>query len=153
MTGLNGHDGRSSGQEGRVGQKVGGTEVRGNTDVLDQTGRSSHGGNVRQNAGEVELAAWDDLTAQRVDDRLERASVCCLIALDRCELLRREVGVGETSGGEVGRLELLQRLLVELGLQLLENVRKVENEQVLRVGRRLAGEGQGRHGERGREGK
>jgi hypothetical protein len=45
-----------------------------------------------------------------------------LIALDHGELLGRDRGAREAGAGEVGLLERRERLRVELGLELLEDV-------------------------------
>lgn len=50
------HNRRGRGEHRRVGDEVGGSEVRGNADVLDSAGDWRHSGDGRQGTGEVELA-------------------------------------------------------------------------------------------------
>ncbi len=51
--------------------------------------------------------------------------MCSLIQLNLSELLDGNLSINETSGGEICRLELLKRLLVELGLELFKDVREL----------------------------
>ena len=48
-----------------------------------------------------------------------------LISLNRRELLHGQVRIYEASGSEIAGLELLERLLVELRLELLKNIREL----------------------------
>ena len=48
-----------------------------------------------------------------------------LISLNRRELLHGQVRIYEAGGSEIAGLELLERLLVELRLELLKNIREL----------------------------
>ena len=48
-----------------------------------------------------------------------------LINLNRRKLLHGQVRIYEASAGEIAGLELLERLLVELRLELLKNIREL----------------------------
>lgn len=55
---------------------------------------------------------------------LQSGSVSCLVTANLCELLHRNLCVLEPSGYEIGHLELCKSFAVELGFQLLQQVRK-----------------------------
>lgn len=59
VTSLNRDDGRSSSEEERVGDKMCGSKVSRNTEILNDPRNLHHGANTRQRRVEVELAARD----------------------------------------------------------------------------------------------
>ena len=59
-----------------------------------------------------------------VDAYLDGSDVGRLVGPDDGELLNRDVRRREARSRKVGRLELGERLLIEVGLELLEDIRK-----------------------------
>ena len=59
------------------------------------------------------------------ETNLENSGVGGLVTSNDGELIGNQLGIKEARGSEVGRLELLQRLSVELGFQLLEDMSKL----------------------------
>ena len=139
MTALNGDNGGSGGQDGGVGNEVCSTEVCTNANLLDETGHGKHGRNIGQNRREVKRARRERLSTERdkgflryiqspgkesvyTKTYLNDGRVGALVDRDGRELLDGDVRRAESSIREVGRYELLQRLSVELALELLQHV-------------------------------
>jgi hypothetical protein len=102
---------------------VGGTDVGGDTDVLDNTSGGEDSGQIGQDRVKVELALRrDKLLAERSERILKNGGVGSLVELDGLELLNEEAGVGETGALHILGGELSDGLLVELGFELLENI-------------------------------
>jgi len=60
------------GEEGGIGKEAGGSEVRGDADVLHKTSDTGHGRNVGQDFREVERASIDGFAPKYLDSLLRR---------------------------------------------------------------------------------
>ena len=63
------------GEEDGIGKEVGGSEVRGDTDVLHKTSDTGHGRNVGQDFREVERASIYGFATKGLDTFLRRANI------------------------------------------------------------------------------
>lgn len=70
VTSLNSQDGSGSRQQHWVGDEMCGTEVRSNSEVLDETGGSGHGWHIVQCIAKVELTGGQGGAALRRDGGL-----------------------------------------------------------------------------------
>ena len=125
MTGFDGQDGSSCGEQLLVLDEGSGTEVGADTDLLDETGNRGHSLDRVEDGAKVELTAADGSATESRDGVLEDGGVCGLVTLDLRELLDGDRGAGETGINEILVLELVESLLVEGGLELFEDVRKL----------------------------
>lgn len=71
MTGLNGDNGGSCGQEDGVGDEVSCSEVGGDTEILNKTGSGGHNFDALESGIEVELASRERCSSERADGRLK----------------------------------------------------------------------------------
>ena len=122
MTSFNRQDRSGSVQDVLVLDERRATDVRADTDELDQACSCGHSCNVTENGVEVELAAADGRRARGGKSSLELGRVRRLVALDARKLLDGDLSIGEACSGEVGFLEFGQRLRIEGALELLEDV-------------------------------
>lgn len=120
MTRFDGDDGSGGGEDAGLLDEVRGAEVSADADVLDELGKGHHGGDVGEHARKVVLAHHRRL-AKADDEVLDGRHVHELVLLDDRDLLDDDVGRLEAGVDKVGRLELLQGLLVELRLEVLEH--------------------------------
>ena len=74
MPRLNGQDRTSSSEESGVGNEDCTTEVGRDTDVLDDSSGSGHGGNISEGTAEVELAVGD----WRLAEGLQSGLLCLM---------------------------------------------------------------------------
>lgn len=125
MTSFDSQDRASRRQEDRVGNERRGTEVGSDAQVLDDTGGGSHGRHIGQHGVEVERAGCDRCLAQRLDGSREDSRVGRFVKLDGGELLDGDLWRRESRCREIRLLELLERLRVELCLELLKNMGKL----------------------------
>jgi hypothetical protein len=117
VTSLDGQDGTSSAEEGRVGKQRSGTEVGGDTDGLKDASGGDHAGGVSE--AEVVLARTDGGDAVLGEGGLEEGD---MLLLGLADLLEVGDGLGvETEGSEVRVGELLEASAVEGLLEVLES--------------------------------
>ena len=118
---FDGHDGSGRSEDARVLDEVCGTEVRPDTNVLNELGDRHHGRDVHEHARKVEGASRQRRLAKADNEFLDGGHMDGLVDLDDRDLGDGDVGRRETGAEKVGRLEFGQALRVELGLEVLED--------------------------------
>jgi hypothetical protein len=96
VTGFDGEDGGSGGKDLGVRDEVGGTHVGSNTDVLNDTGYGSHGGDISEGTVKVEVASRGDRRAEGGKSFGQEGKMGGLISGDGRELLRDDGNACET---------------------------------------------------------
>jgi hypothetical protein len=127
---FDGQDSTGGSEEDGIRKEAGSSEISGDTDMFHQTSDAGHGLDIGQNAREVERAGIDGCASKGLDTLPKCNRMGSFIALDGQELLNGELRACETSIGKIAFFELGKSFSIKLGLELFQNVREFEDQEV-----------------------